>query len=349
MNALVRGLVLVGIGALVSGSSVAQAGMLFGFDVVAGSHEFNAGQIYGRTLVAGNSTGNGGTVGSMLGRDPGNDTYVVGGNLNAGLNVQQGSVRVGGSINNSYLNMNGGGTVQSLAGFDAFDLTTPGNLQAALQTASDYFTGLTASGTYSVDRDVLTFTATPGSDGMAVFHIDVDVLANQNLKYALDLAGASTVVFNVTGDDLLSRLGNFQQSFENNAAKILWNFDTPQGAETFINRRWYGSILMPNGDLTIDNAVIGGVYVGGNFKQKGDVTQVGHRGPAASYPPPTPGDGRPPAGGDLPDREPPPGTGDAPEVATVPEPATILVFALGGLIFAGQQWRKRRPPSVAGA
>ena len=62
-----------------------------------------------------------------------------------------------------------------------------------------------------------------------------------------------------------------------------------------------------------------------------------------------PGDGRPPAGGDLPDREPPPGTGDAPEVATVPEPATILVFALGGLIFAGQQWRKRRPPSVAGA
>lgn len=344
MNAAVRGLVLVSVWMLVTSGSVAQAGMLFGFDVaVGGDHQFNGGQISGRSLIAGNTTGNGGSVGGGLGWNPDGDTYVVRGSRGAGLNVQSGSVRIGGKIGSSYLNMNGKGTVKSLAGFDALDLTDPKTLQASLQAASNHFAGLTSSSSYSVAHNTLTFTATPGSDGVAVFDVNAAALNNRNLNYALDIGSASSVVFNVTGDIPLSALGNFHGSFRDSASEILWNFKSAQDTLNFIDREWFGSILMPNASLTNQSAINGGVYVGGNFNQSGDVRQVGYSGPSVSYPPP------PTDSGDLPIFEDRPKEGDAPDIATVPEPSTIMVFAMGGLIFAGQQWRKRRQPSVAGA
>jgi choice-of-anchor A domain-containing protein len=350
MNALVRGLVLVGIGVLASGGSVAQAGMLFSFDVaVGGNHDFNGGQIHGRTLIAGNASGNGGTVGTELLWNPSGDTYTLGGNLTTGLNAQQGSVRVGGTNNKKYLNLNGGGTVKSLAGFDAVDLTNPDNLRAALQTASDHFAGLTASSHYVRNGNTLTFSAVPGADGVAVFDVELADLNDQNLGYFLELNGASSVVFNVTGKGTLTQLGNFQTGFQKNGSQILWNFHSLREDLTLVNREWYGSILLPQASLTNRSPINGGVYVGGDFNQHADVKQAGYGGPPILSPEPPPAWGAPPAPEKTPDIEDRPGTGDAPDVATVPEPSTILVFAVGGLIFAGQQWRKRRLPSIAGA
>jgi len=350
MNAAVRGWVLVSVWMWVTSGSVAQAGMLFGFDVVVGGdHQFNGGQIHGRSLIAGNTSGNGGTVGSGLGWNPDGDTYVVCGNRGAGLNVQSGSVRIGGTTGSSYLNLNGKGTVKSLAGFDALDLTDPANLRAALESTSDYFAGLTSSSSYARSGNTLTFTAQPGADGIAVFDVNLSDLNDQNLGYFLQLNGASSVVFNVNADKPLTQLGNFQTGFHNNGAQILWNFHSTYGDFNVVNREWFGSILMPHANLTNRSAINGGVYVGGNFNQHADAKQVGYSGPAILYPGDiTEPDDRPGAG-DLPGFDDLPGTGDAPELASVPEPATIIVFALGGLIFAGHQWRQRRQPSVAGA
>lgn len=354
MNAIVRGLVLLGMGVLVSGSTVAQAGMLFDFDVVVANHHFSGGEIYGRTLVTGNATGNGGTVGVRLDRNPNHDTYTVAGNLNAGLNVQQGSVRVGGNISNNYLNLNGGGTIKSLAGFDALDLTDPQTTQTALQSASQYFAGLSPSSTYTIQNNTFTFSAVPGADGVAVFNVDIAALNNRNFNYVLDLGGASSVVINLTGEGVLNQLGNFDSSFRNNASGILWNFGSAKDAITTIDREWYGSILMPSGNLANQSPINGGVYVGGNFNQAADVRQVGYGGPAVPPPTKTPDVSTPPDLAMPPDfGKPPvvalppatgnlPGSDDAPDLTTVPEPATVFVFALGGLIFAGQQYRKRR-------
>src|SRR5690606_3185804 len=118
------------------------------------------------------------------------------------------------------------------------------------------------------------------------------------------------------------QLGNFHSSFRSSASEILWNFNSPQGASTFIDREWYGSILMPSASLTNRSAINGGVYVGGDFNQYADVRQVGYSGPPVVYP------------ADAPEVGELPGADKAPELASVPEPSTITVFALGGLILA---------------
>lgn len=337
MIQVVRGLLLFGVvGVACYQAPTTQAAIVFGMDVVvAGDHCFNGGQIWGRTVVAGGVTGNGGAVATKLvPQTPGplgSDTFIVGGNLNARLNVHAGNVAVGGAYTPE-LSFPGKGTVGGLTHPDSLALANSVAMRSAFTDASHHFAGLTAESHYTLQGNTLTFSAVPGADGVAVFDVAMKDLNNRNANYLLDLNGASSVVFNVTGDVALTGLGNFHSSFKDHASQILWNFIPPsqqvQKKETLthqIDREWYGSLLLPDANLINRSAINGGVYTGSNFEQHADVRQVGYGGP----PLPIPDAARP-----LPP--------SPPEFASVPEPASVVIFLVGGLIFAGGQWRKSR-------
>ncbi len=220
--------------------------------------------IEGRAYVGGNLSGGAKQVNSM-GTAPASqfDHLVVVGNVTGGnLNLNNGgNATVGGDVTNSVFELNGGGTLRVGGSLTAvanqgtkltgqavadpnFSDRFPMNVAGALASGSAYFSGLGGSAA-TVSGNKLIFNQA-ASGGETVYNIDFSVFSGIG-EIELDLAGADSVVINVTGtggvlDD------NFLGGPFAAASKVLWNFSEATSLE--LQRQFFGSILAPLANVT---------------------------------------------------------------------------------------------------
>ncbi len=337
-------LILCGTAALLA-SAPAHAALVAGTDalrtwnlVVLGDLT-SSSEVEGRTFVGGNLNGNSsnyqikpatGTPGDpgliVVGNVTGGTKNlnngsgaVVGGNVDSGFNLNGGTqtVRVGGTISNTNVNQN---SVQSgLASNGTFlsDLNLQKSvLTSSLTDLSQTLGGLSANSQAVKTGNLLTFNAAPDSGGKAVFSITAAQL-DQIGEIKFNLNGADTAIVNVSGSSI--RLDdNFLGGTAGLGEHVIWNF--PDAATLNLTTAWGGSVLAPGAAATTGNYVQGSA-VFGSLVQNGEF----HLGTYS-------GGYNPPGGGD-------PGT-----PSPVPEPGTLLLFALGagGLLLGRRLSRSRR-------
>jgi len=313
---MLRKLLAPFVGAIcVCASQVASAELVTGFDVVVGGNLSAQSQIQGRTIVAGNvlggfpSFGTGLTPAANFGST---DVLVVGGSLQSnGITMQAGDARLGGTRGSANVNLNGPGS--ELFQNDATAAPRASAAVSMLRSASDYFSGLVANSGFTVNGSNVTFTATPGADGIAVFDVPAALLTLQNANFMLPTAGlpaGTSYVFNVLGAVTATPMGNFGSDFQTADVRshTLWNFED-QTSPLSLNREWHGSILLPDASLNTTSAINGGVFVGGDFTTSGDVRLPGYSGFAPS---------------------------------AVPEPSSVILTALAGIGLVSTRLRRSR-------
>ncbi|MBX3014642.1 MAG: choice-of-anchor A family protein [Caldilineaceae bacterium] len=202
---------------------------------------------------------------NVSGIAPSEAMFVVVGDLVAGgpLNLNAGSLRLGGNRNNRPINFNGGGSLiqdTSLSDGPITGLLQTATAQLAAQTPNNGVT-LPAGQPGPAKFNVTTTTAA----GVAVFQIAGSELFGNNLvqQIELDPGAAGLVVINVTGTTIDwsgngNMVGNFTQSQWR--SRVLWNF--PQA--TTINmgsHNMMGALLAPYAHLTTTAIIDGSVAV----------------------------------------------------------------------------------------
>jgi len=191
--------------------------------------------------------------------------FIVVGNLTAGnpLNLNAGSLLLGGNRNGRPINFNGGGSlIQDPTIFDT-------QITALLQSATAQLT------TQPVNNAVTLPTGQPGPArfnvttttpaGVAIFQVASGDLFGNNLVQQIELnpGTATTVMINVTGSTVdWSGNGNMVGNFTNSywRSRVLWNF--PQASS--INLRSHnmmGAVLAPYAQVTTSANLDGSVAV----------------------------------------------------------------------------------------
>lgn len=234
------------------------------------------GEIEGRTLVGGNLTGSNSSnfgIGLPSGTSTTDKTLVVGGNISSGnaLQLNKGSLYLGGT-NGRTINYNGGGSQISqstnLSSLKQAFISESANLKAL---ATDSVVTSSTNGQPSS----VNFTATAGSDGLAVFSISADAIFGSSLSQQLNLIanGATNIVINVSGTTVnwIQNAGNMVGDFTSDywQAHIVWNFYEA----TTINlgsHQFNGTILAPNATVTTTNNIDGAV-IATNLNLTGEV------------------------------------------------------------------------------
>lgn len=277
--------------------------------------------IYGRTFIGNNLLGgNSGDYGNQLPStiSASDRTLVVGGDIlssSSGIQVQRGSVYVDGSVNRS-INFNGTdsngnhGTIVADHSIDASTSSIRGYSIAQSEALHALIADSTVSfPTASSQPSNIVFTATPGSDGLAVFNVNAsDIFSNSKAQSILLNAPASTnIVINVAGTSIDFNQGNFGGDFltDFNQGHVLWNFY--EATSININRNFNGGILAPYATVT-NYSSIDGIVVANNLYAHAQVHTPVSMDPTAysGYTDP----------------------------AAVPEPGSaIFLLAAGGLLF----------------
>lgn len=255
--------------------------------------------IFGRTWVGNDFTGsNSADFGVQLpGNLPNNDrTLVVGNNLSSGnpINVHGGSLYIDGSTNgravNFNTNQNGRGALIEDHSIDAATAAIRGYSIAQ----SDALRAMVSDSvvTYpSSQPSNITFTATPGSDGVAVFNVNAADVFSNPLAQSINLVGGLTtnVIINVavSGGSVNFNQGNMGGDFLSDYAQghVLWNFynaDNSTNPFTItIERNFNGAILAPYANINTSSS-IDGLVVANNLTARAQLhTPIS--GDATSY------------------------------------------------------------------
>jgi len=258
--------------AIAAAPLAAQAGVLDTWNLlVFGNHQISS-NVEGRVLVRGNLTGTG-DVGTRLtpsGNFVGQDTLLVGGNINVGnIQLQAGNLRRTGTRTGN-INFNGGGSDI----VNASALATANSAHTEVIGISNFLASQTATNTVNIPGGQpagLTINATPRPDGVAIISIPGGIFSSGNVQSLnLNFNGATSVIFNVSGTSVNFTGANFVGQLANasNASRILWNFN----AATTINvqRQLTGAFIAVNANVTNTSTIIGTTAVN-NFTQNGQV------------------------------------------------------------------------------
>ncbi len=177
------------------------------------------------------------------------------------LQLNAGSLRLGGSLNGRTINFNGGGTLIP----DSHQ--SDGPVTSMLQSASAQLAAQIANNTAQLPSgqpgparfNVTSITA----DGAAIFEVAADQLFNNGVQQIeLNPGAASMVIINVTGSTVNWTSGNMVGSFTDLQARsrIIWNF--PQASTINFNAyNMMGAVLAPYAHVTTAANIDGAVAV----------------------------------------------------------------------------------------
>ena len=179
------------------------------------------------------------------------------------LNLNAGSLRLGGSSNGRMINFNGGGALVQ----DSF--LSDGPITTILQSATAQLASATA------DNGVILPAGQPGparfqvtttpAGGVAVFQVSSAELFGNGLVQQIELSpgNASAIVINVTGATIdWSSSGNLVGEFTNSLwrSRVIWNF--PQATSiNFGSHNMMGAVLAPYAAVTTAANLDGSVAV----------------------------------------------------------------------------------------
>lgn len=196
---------------------------------------------------------------------PTDASLVIVGDLAAGNAIQlnAGSLRLGGNSNGRTINFNGGGSLipdNSLSDGPITTLLQDASAQLAAEAANN--TATLPSGQPGPARfNVSSVT----EKGVAIFEVAAaDLFGNNNVQQIeLNPGSASLVVINVTGSTVnWSGNGNMVGNFTNSQwrSRVIWNF---AGASTinFGSRNMMGAVLAPYAHVTTSANIDGSVAV----------------------------------------------------------------------------------------
>jgi choice-of-anchor A domain-containing protein len=253
--------------------------ILEGFNAVVYDDASTPSDIEGAALIGGNFSG--ATVYNNPGSQGQPDGYgaltVFGNTTGNSINIDNGgSAYVGGS-EGAQINFNGGGGYigappESIAGFET-----------TLDALSTSLSGLAANSALPPTGNNEVITATPGGNGIAVFNITASQLS-QIPSYSIDLNGASTVIFNVSGKSIT--FGANDESGTTGAKNIIWNFY--QAQTVTLDTLIAGTILAAAATVTNENQ-IDGTLVAESWTGSGELHEYGFDGvlpPPLSVPEP---------------------------------------------------------------
>jgi choice-of-anchor A domain-containing protein len=252
------------------------------YSVITSGNLTSTRDIEGRTLVGGNLTsGNSSNFAIHMpdSTSKTDNTLIVQGDiLNGGpLNVQRGSVSVGGTTNGRIINYNGGGSlVHNTTNYSSVF----NELNLASQTLST-----TASNSIVIfpngQPTSLTFNATAGSNGTAVFNFDGSQLFSNNSIQSINFTpnGATDIVFNVSGTSInwnasSNMLGNFNST--DWRGNIVWNFYQATTID-FGSHDMMGQVLAPLAAVSSSNNIDGSIYAK-SLNSNGEVHFPGYDG-----------------------------------------------------------------------
>lgn len=249
--------------------------------VVSGNFSTNS-DVEGRTLVGGNLTGqNSSNFGIKLQGKVERDDLVlrVGGNIASGnpLNVNAGSVELGGSLSGRKINFNGGGSLVSNPGADYSaiidDLTLASTLLSKLGPNSNVLMPAQQPAAF-------TFNAKPDDQGLAVFAIDgADLFSNRLVQQTqFNANGATDILINVAGSSISWQHGNLVGLFNDSdwRGRIVWNFYEAESLD-FGSKNMMGQVLAPNATITAAGVIDGSVFAA-NLKTTSEVHLPGYHG-----------------------------------------------------------------------
>lgn len=176
------------------------------------------------------------------------------------LQLNAGSLRLGGSLNGRVINFNGGGALVP-------DPTqSDGPVTTMLQDASAQLAAKAANNTVQLPAGVgpARFNVTSvNEDGAAIFEVAADQLFNSGVQQIeLNPGSASMVIINVTGPTVNWSSGNLVGTFTDLQARsrIIWNF--PYASTINFNAfNMMGAVLAPYAHVTTAGNIDGAVAV----------------------------------------------------------------------------------------
>lgn len=212
--------------------------------------------------------------------NPSTVSLAVAGNIVSGsaINVDGGSVAVGGSANGRNFNMNSSGTLTQ-----GNPSLLPASPVDAIMAASLSWSTLTPNSSISLSSSALNLNC--GSGDLAVFNVSAaDLFVNNKDLHLVLSSGTKDVIINVSGDTMNTGNSKFT-SLQAMDEHVIFNFY--QATSVDFGSESYGYVVAPGADVTSDNNFNGGIMA--KSLSAGEVHLAPWEGdvPSSSVPEPT--------------------------------------------------------------
>jgi len=264
----------------------------------------------GNAYVGGNVTVGNSFDSGTQDSDAGNVSLAVAGNVSGGnpVNVDSGSVVVGGTTSGRSFNFNGGGSLTS-----GNPAAVPSSPVAQVASASQYWSGLAANSTVSIVPNSITFNCA-ANQSVAVFNITAAQLFAQNQNPTFNLSGSTVqILVNVSGTTAAELNSENFANLSSLAKNLVWNF---YQATSVSLSGIDGYVIAPDATVTASSPIVGGVAAI-NLNTTSEV-ELGGSGPTDYL--------------------------SAPDLATVPDGGTTAVLlgaAFTGLAFVRRKYARQ--------
>ncbi len=250
---------------LASASHAQSLSALRDYSVITKENFSTTSDVEGRTLVGGNLVARNSSNFAIKLRDvvsPSDYTLQVEGSVSTGnpLQINAGSMELGGSQNRRVINFNGGGKLVQNSEADY------GSLRDQLDKASETLADVKSNGSISspgTQPAAFRFTSQAENNGIAVFSVNAQDLFNNTRVQQIELVlnGASAVLINVAGKSIDWKGGSLVGEFTKNSVRpnIVWNFFEADTIK-LNSKNMMGQILAPNALVTAAGIIDGSIY-----------------------------------------------------------------------------------------
>jgi choice-of-anchor A domain-containing protein len=283
---------------------ITDATILQNFNAVIYGNASTTSDIEGAAVVGGNFSG--ATVYNQpSGSAPvGYGAITVYGNTSGNsININNGGSAYVGGQKGAHINFNGGG------GYLGAPVNAITDFKSPLNALSLALSMLPATGSLPIATNNELITATAGANGIAVIDFTAAELAAIP-SFRIDLNGASSLIFNVTGASATYQAND--ESGTAGANNIIWNFYDATGTVN-LNSLIAGTVLAPGATVSNQNQ-IDGVLVAGSWTGSGELHDYQFDGTLPSGSSPVP----------------------------VPEPGSLILFATGVVALGLLRLKKSR-------